>query len=124
MYDILQLNEMLVPELKELAESLELKGYKRLSKQDLIYKILDHQAVVGGDEMPANYSIEYLGILRALPQFSRLPQFSCGLQWLWCAHGTREIFLDARRLPQTQLDLVWGSRWLFGLDYFCRFSGV
>jgi len=48
MYDILQLNEMLVPELKEVAESLELKGYKRLSKQDLIYKILDHQAVVGG----------------------------------------------------------------------------
>ena len=56
MYDILQLNEMLVPELKELAESLELKGYKRLSKQDLIYKILDHQAVVGGDEMPAKES--------------------------------------------------------------------
>ncbi len=48
MYDILQLNEMLVPELKEIAENLELKGYKRLSKQDLIYKILDHQAVVGG----------------------------------------------------------------------------
>ena len=50
MYDILQLNEMLVPELKEVAENLELKSYKRLSKQDLIYKILDHQAVVGGSE--------------------------------------------------------------------------
>lgn len=49
MYDILQLNEMLVPELKEIAEQLELKGYKRLSKQDLIYKILDHQAVKGSD---------------------------------------------------------------------------
>lgn len=49
MYDILQLNEMLVPELKDVAEKLELKSYKRLSKQDLIYKILDHQAVVGGD---------------------------------------------------------------------------
>ena len=49
MYDILQLNEMLVPELKEIAEQLELKGYKKLSKQDLIYKILDHQAVVGGN---------------------------------------------------------------------------
>lgn len=48
MYDILQLNEMLVPELKEIAEQLELKGYKKLSKQDLIYKILDHQAVAGG----------------------------------------------------------------------------
>ncbi len=61
MYDILQLNEMLVPELKDLAEKLNLKAYKRLSKQDLIYKILDHQALIGkdkmkttlGDDMPA-----------------------------------------------------------------------
>ena len=45
MYDILQLNDMLVPELKELAEQLGLKGYKRLTKQELIYKILDHQAI-------------------------------------------------------------------------------
>ena len=51
MYDILQLNEMLVPELKDVAEKLELKSYKRLSKQDLIYKILDHQAVVGGADV-------------------------------------------------------------------------
>ena len=49
MYDILQLNEMLVPELKDIAEKLSLKSYKRLSKQDLIYKILDHQAVTGGN---------------------------------------------------------------------------
>ena len=47
MYDILQLNDMLVPELREVAESLGIKGYKRLNKQDLIYKILDHQAVSG-----------------------------------------------------------------------------
>ncbi len=57
MLDILQLNEMLVPELKEVAEKLNLKGYKRLSKQDLIYKILDHQALQGdpasGDVPPA-----------------------------------------------------------------------
>src|SRR6056297_1537213 len=48
MYDILQLNDMLVPELKELAEKLGLKAYKRLNKQQLIYKILDHQALEGG----------------------------------------------------------------------------
>lgn len=47
MYDILQLNDMLVPELKELAETLEIKGYKKLNKQELIYKILDQQALVG-----------------------------------------------------------------------------
>ncbi|MEM7103555.1 MAG: transcription termination factor Rho [Bacteroidota bacterium] len=47
MYDILQLNEMLVPELREIAERLNLKGYKKLNKQDLIYKILDLQALSG-----------------------------------------------------------------------------
>ncbi|MEE9438659.1 MAG: transcription termination factor Rho [Saprospiraceae bacterium] len=47
MLDILQLNDMLVPELKDIADKLNLKGYKRLSKQDLIYKILDHQALSG-----------------------------------------------------------------------------
>ncbi len=45
MYDILQLNDMLVPELRELAEKLKLKSYKKLSKQELIYKILDQQAL-------------------------------------------------------------------------------
>jgi transcription termination factor Rho len=47
MLDISQLNYMLVPELRELAEKLGLSGYKRLNKQELIYKILDHQAVSG-----------------------------------------------------------------------------
>lgn len=48
MYDILQLNDMLVPELKELAKSLGIKGINRLSKQDLIYAILDNQALIAG----------------------------------------------------------------------------
>lgn len=51
MLDILQLNDMLVPELKALAEKLGLKSYKSLSKQDLIYKILDHQAINGKDNV-------------------------------------------------------------------------
>ncbi|MFZ1703336.1 MAG: transcription termination factor Rho [Saprospiraceae bacterium] len=45
MYDILQLNDMLVPQLKDIAAKLNLPNYKRLSKQDLIYKILDEQAL-------------------------------------------------------------------------------
>ena len=45
MYDILQLNDMLVPELREIAEQLEIANSKRLSKQDLIYRILDEQAL-------------------------------------------------------------------------------
>jgi transcription termination factor Rho len=48
MYDILQLNDMLVPELKDLAEKIGLSKYKRLSKQELIYKILDQQAIEKG----------------------------------------------------------------------------
>ena len=47
MYDILQLNDMLVPELRDLAEQLGMKSYKKLSKQELVYKILDEQAVKG-----------------------------------------------------------------------------
>lgn len=36
---------MLVPDLKEIAEKLEVSNYKRLTKQDLVYTILDAQAV-------------------------------------------------------------------------------
>ena len=51
MLDILQLNDMLVPELRELAEELGVNGYKRLNKQDLIYKILDQQAIAGNKKI-------------------------------------------------------------------------
>lgn len=45
MFDILQLNDMLVPELQDIAQKLKVTNYKRLEKQELIYKILDKQAV-------------------------------------------------------------------------------
>ncbi len=45
MYDILQLNDMLVPELLDIAEQLAIANPKKLDKQELIYKILDKQAV-------------------------------------------------------------------------------
>ena len=47
MYDILQLNDMLVPELLDIAEQLKIPNPKKLSKQDLVYKILDSQAIAG-----------------------------------------------------------------------------
>jgi transcription termination factor Rho len=47
MFDILQLNEMLVPELQDIAQKLKVTNYKKLEKQELIYKILDKQAVQG-----------------------------------------------------------------------------
>ncbi|PKP09361.1 MAG: transcription termination factor Rho [Bacteroidetes bacterium HGW-Bacteroidetes-4] len=45
MYDILELNKKLVPELKEIAKSLNIKRIETLRKQDLVYKILDQQAI-------------------------------------------------------------------------------
>jgi transcription termination factor Rho len=49
MYDILQLNDMLVPELLDIAEQLKIAGAKKLEKQDLVYKILDKQAITAKD---------------------------------------------------------------------------
>ena len=47
MYDILQLNDMLVPELLDIAEQLKIPNAKKLDKQELVYKILDSQAIAG-----------------------------------------------------------------------------
>jgi transcription termination factor Rho len=46
-YDIVQLNEMLVPELRDLAEEMRVLGFKKLTKKELVYKILDQQALAG-----------------------------------------------------------------------------
>jgi len=49
MYDILQLNDMLVPELLDIAEQLKISGAKKLDKQKLVYEILDKQALTNSD---------------------------------------------------------------------------
>ncbi len=51
MYDILQLNDMLVPELLDIAEQLKISNSKKLGKQELIYKILDKQALTNSETM-------------------------------------------------------------------------
>ena len=50
MYDILQLNDMLVPELLDIAEQLKIQQAKKMTKQDLVYKILDSQAVTASEK--------------------------------------------------------------------------
>jgi transcription termination factor Rho len=50
MYDILQLNDMLVPELLDIAERQNIPDTENLKKQELIYKILDKQASMTPDE--------------------------------------------------------------------------
>ncbi len=52
MYNIEELNVRLLSELKEIAEQLGVKNYKRLPKSELIYKILDQQAVTPENELP------------------------------------------------------------------------
>lgn len=45
MYDILELNKKVLPELREIAKELEIAKVESLKKQELIYKILDQQAL-------------------------------------------------------------------------------
>jgi len=53
MYTIDELKIRLLSELKEIAESLSVKNYKKLAKQDLIYAILDQQAITPEDQLPS-----------------------------------------------------------------------
>src|SRR6478609_4472125 len=56
-YDILQLNDMLVPELVDVAETMKISNPRKLDKQTLIYKILDQQALnTGGSKDVADDS--------------------------------------------------------------------
>lgn len=53
MYDILALNDMLLSELREIAEKLHITDIKDVAKQELIYKILEAQAVAPVAAEPA-----------------------------------------------------------------------
>jgi transcription termination factor Rho len=54
MYDIVELNSKLLTELREIAKGLEIKKVESYKKQDLIYKILDAQAVNPPKEVKEN----------------------------------------------------------------------
>ncbi len=49
MYDILELNKKLLPELREIAKGLGIKRVDSFKKQELIYKILDQQAIAASE---------------------------------------------------------------------------
>ena len=44
-YNILELNEKLLPELQSIAEELGIKKISSLKKEELVYRILDEQAI-------------------------------------------------------------------------------
>ncbi|MGW8121690.1 transcription termination factor Rho [Roseivirga echinicomitans] len=52
MYTIEELKLMLLSELKEIAEAMSLKNYKKLAKQEIIYAILDQQARTPDEALP------------------------------------------------------------------------
>ncbi len=56
MYTIDDLNVRLLSELKEIAEQLGVKNAKKLAKQELVYKILDQQAVTDPEPAPKKAS--------------------------------------------------------------------
>jgi transcription termination factor Rho len=49
MYDILELSKKLLPELRDIAKTLNVKRAESLKKQDLIYRILDQQTAGAGE---------------------------------------------------------------------------
>ena len=49
MYDILHLNDLLVPELQDIADELKIQNTKKLSKPELISEILDKQSIMTND---------------------------------------------------------------------------
>ncbi len=75
MYDILELNKKLVPELRDIAKELKIKRVESFKKQDLIYKILDTQAIqeaeIKGKESTAKSNVEKNKEERSLKSFLR-----------------------------------------------------
>ena len=49
MYDILHLNDLLVPELQDIADELKIQNTKKLSKPELISEILEKQSIMTND---------------------------------------------------------------------------
>ncbi|WP_088654009.1 transcription termination factor Rho [Geofilum rhodophaeum] len=50
MYDILELNKKLLPDLRAIAKDLEIKRVESFKKQELIYQILDAQAIKASEK--------------------------------------------------------------------------
>ncbi len=58
MYDIMQLNDMLVPELLDIADQLRVPNSKKLSKPELINKIVEKEAIIEQASKPSANGVE------------------------------------------------------------------
>lgn len=71
MYDILQLNDLILPELKEIAAKIELKNYEQLDKTALVHAILDAQALSkkeGAEDKPISEKARRPRAKKAAPE--------------------------------------------------------
>ena len=80
MYTIEQLNDKLLSELKAIAEDLKISGITKLSKKDLIYKIIDEQAVVKPkiDKKVNDILTETIAVLGENISINRFSRFAIG----------------------------------------------
>jgi len=74
MYDILELNKKLLPELKDIAKQLDIKKFDALKKQDLIYKILDQQAINATTEVKPDKKLKHRKRIDEKPQPDKEPR--------------------------------------------------
>ncbi|RLD34407.1 MAG: transcription termination factor Rho, partial [Bacteroidetes bacterium] len=74
MYDIIELSGKLVSELKDIAKELNIPKYEKLLKQDLIYKILDQQALNPSQEILKKEKAEKHTKRRGRPVKNKAPE--------------------------------------------------
>ena len=72
MYDILELNDKLLSDLRQIAKDLNIKRVESYKKQELIYKILDQQALTAVATPQVPVEIPTLSLkIRLLPKKER-----------------------------------------------------
>lgn len=80
MYDIIELSNKKVAELKEIAKELKIPKSEKLLKQDLIYKILDHQALHPSADVLENEKKSNKPQKRTRKRISRAPEGTTNME--------------------------------------------
>lgn len=102
MYDILELNKKILPELREIAKELDISRVESLKKQELIYKILDQQALRNSQDKKAEKTeSEEIQARRPRPEKKSELDIDSDNGELKRSRGRSKGFIP----PQKQLDL-------------------
>jgi len=75
MYDIIELSRKLLPDLKEIAKELDIKKIESFKKQDLIYKILDIQAIIASEKKTDDKRLKSPRDINVKPQENAVLKF-------------------------------------------------